>query len=160
MEQMPLTLMTSPSNEKVCPICKVSKPLRDFPIRSCVTPRPNAYCKPCQRLYSRDHYRRNAKAHNQRRMANQRRYLVRNSALMVDYLIGRSCVDCGEGDPTVLEFDHVRGRKSFDVSTMVRGGFSWQRILLEIAKCELRCANCHRRQTAARFWKHRRIDGR
>jgi len=51
----------------------------------------------------------------------------------------------------VLEFDHVRGTKSGNISEMMRGGFSWKRVLEEIEKCEIRCANCHRRKTAVQF---------
>jgi hypothetical protein len=51
----------------------------------------------------------------------------------------------------VLEFDHVRGVKVRNISEMVRGKFSWRRILEEIEKCEVRCANCHRRKTARDF---------
>jgi hypothetical protein len=56
-------------------------------------------------------------------------------------------VDCGETDPVVLEFDHVRDKLK-DIGYMVTVGFSWSAIQLEIEKCEVRCANCHRRKTA------------
>jgi hypothetical protein len=55
-------------------------------------------------------------------------------------------VDCGESDPIVLEFDHVRGVKRGEISrlkTMV----SLETLAEEIAKCDVRCANCHRRKT-------------
>ena len=64
------------------------------------------------------------------------------------YLLEHSCVDCGETDPVVLEFDHVRGTKIAHVSRMVKGAVSLARLQAEIAKCDVRCANCHRRRTA------------
>ena len=61
------------------------------------------------------------------------------------------CVDCGERDIRVLEFDHVRGKKVANISTLATTGSCWRRIAEEIAKCEIRCANCHRRKTFEQF---------
>ncbi len=55
-------------------------------------------------------------------------------------------------DPIVMEFDHVVPGKITDVSTMVRDGSPIVKIQREIAKCVVRCANCHRRKTAREFW--------
>jgi len=57
-------------------------------------------------------------------------------------------VDCGEGDQVVLDFDHVKAPKSANVSALVAGGYEWSVIAAEIAKCVVRCANCHRRHEA------------
>jgi hypothetical protein len=70
--------------------------------------------------------------------------VLQNQTLRRRYLLRHPCVDCGEVDTRVLEFDHVRGRKSAAISFLVRIGYPWQRIVKEIAKCEVRCANCHR----------------
>jgi len=59
-------------------------------------------------------------------------------------------VDCGEENIALLDFDHLRD-KAADVSSMVRDGSSWERISEEIAKCAVRCANCHARVTASRI---------
>jgi hypothetical protein len=80
----------------------------------------------------------------------QRRQEVteRNQRLVLEYLADHPCVDCGESDPIVLEFDHLRDKRA-NISALTRNGESW-RLLEEIAKCEVRCANCHRRITAIR----------
>jgi hypothetical protein len=65
---------------------------------------------------------------------------------ILQYLLSHPCVDCGENDPIVLEFDHI-GKKDFDIGSAGGLGFGVTRILAEIAKCEVRCANCHRRKT-------------
>ena len=64
------------------------------------------------------------------------------------YFRDHPCVDCGETDPIVLEFDHL-GDKSFCIGTGFRDR-NWQSVLDEIAKCDVVCANCHRRRTARR----------
>jgi len=67
------------------------------------------------------------------------------------YYKAHPCVDCGESRPEVLELDHVRGEKFNDISTMITRRYAWTTILSEIAKCEVRCANCHRLRTARTF---------
>jgi hypothetical protein len=82
------------------------------------------------------------------------RYAERNRAVVALYLSSRACVDCGEADPRVLEFDHVRGKKLGNVSSLRTGGYSLERLEAELAKCEVRCANCHRRKTVQQFgWR-------
>jgi hypothetical protein len=61
-----------------------------------------------------------------------------------------SCMDCGEDDPRVLEFDHVEGKLA-DVSYLVQAGASPEVLQAEIDRCEVVCANCHRRRTLARL---------
>ena len=149
------TNRASASFTKRCPRCGTTKTLSDFARRTLTNPRPGSYCRLCQREYSREHYLRNVRKHNLRRLANQRRYRLRNKELMERWLAKECCVDCGESDRVVLEFDHVRGKKIGDISTMVGRAFTWKKIEEEMAKCEVRCANCHRRRTADRYWRPR-----
>jgi hypothetical protein len=67
-----------------------------------------------------------------------------------EYFLDHPCVDCGDADPLVLEFDHVSDDKTKDVSKLVLEGYSWKTIEAEIAKCEVVCCNCHRRRTHLR----------
>ena len=56
------------------------------------------------------------------------------------------CIDCGyRKNPRALQFDHVRGVKQGNIGNMKF--WSWGRLLEELAKCELRCANCHAERT-------------
>lgn len=135
---------------KHCKMCARVLPLSEFSMKSNTTRTPCSYCKECQRQYSRQHYRANKALHNERRYANQKRYYQENRKRLVVFLSDKSCVDCGEDDVAVLDFDHVHGTKTFNISHMI-GRFGWARIEQEIQKCEIRCANCHRRKTAQDF---------
>lgn len=66
---------------------------------------------------------------------------------VTDYLQTHPCIDCGETDIIVLEFDHVRGVKRKNISNLIMQTYSLQTLMEEIQKCEVRCANCHRRVT-------------
>ena len=68
--------------------------------------------------------------------------------LLLEFLASHPCVDCGETDPIVLEFDHLAD-KAFAISKGLRDR-SWESVRREMAKCDVVCANCHRRRTARR----------
>lgn len=59
------------------------------------------------------------------------------------------CLDCHQTYPYyVMEFDHTRGVKQFKVSEMTSR--SIDAIILEMEKCDVVCANCHRVRTHER----------
>jgi hypothetical protein len=74
-----------------------------------------------------------------------RRY--RNRSHVLAYLREHPCTICREDDPVVLDFDHTRD-KVHHVSDLTSRG-RWSKLLAEIEKCRVLCANCHRRHTAA-----------
>jgi hypothetical protein len=72
-----------------------------------------------------------------------------NRARVRAHLSSHPCVDCGEADATVLEFDHRDPRtKRANVSSLLQSAHAWATVQREIDKCDVRCANCHRRRTA------------
>jgi hypothetical protein len=137
--------------EKRCGSCGLVKPIAMFPFKNKALAKRGSTCLSCMAAYGRGHYARNrekylAKAHRSRRRAS-----TRNDGRILSYLLTHPCVDCGETDPLVLDFDHREPwRKLNDVSRMVNGR-PWPVILEEIEKCDVRCANCHRRKTARQF---------
>ncbi len=88
---------------------------------------------------------------NARRVDGYGRKVRDKLAARIDsYLEEHPCVDCGESNLIVLDFDHLRD-KTDDVADMVALGRPWSEIESEIAKCQVRCANCHARRTARRI---------
>jgi len=70
------------------------------------------------------------------------------TAAMIDAAKSKPCADCGvQYPPYVMQFDHVRGVKEFGIARGRNGCWSSKRLLDEIAKCEVVCANCHAERT-------------
>ena len=134
---------------KTCSKCKEVKPLADFHRNRAKSDGRASYCKPCMKIRNYAYYR-NTPERNTQRQASRERSKAAARTLVWSYLTSHPCVDCGNPDPVVLEFDHVRGEKVRSISEMVCRGTSAAIIEEEIAKCEVRCANCHRRATALR----------
>jgi len=68
------------------------------------------------------------------------------------FLLEHPCVDCGEADLRVLDFDHREGtEKSAEVMKLAKAAYSWARVMDEIAKCDVRCRNCHAKVTYERM---------
>jgi aerobic-type carbon monoxide dehydrogenase small subunit (CoxS/CutS family) len=65
--------------------------------------------------------------------------------------LAHGCIDCGyAASAAALQFDHIGNDKKANVSDLIRSDYSWQTIKKEIAKCVVRCANCHAVITARR----------
>lgn len=65
----------------------------------------------------------------------------------LDRLKNRPCTDCsGWFHPCQMDWDHVRGKKLGSVSSF-RSSRARKKLVEEMAKCELVCANCHRLRT-------------
>lgn len=95
-------------------------------------------------------------AKHQSRLQRRAEIRDRNRQFIHTYLLAHPCVDCGNSNPVVLEFDHLDPTtKSRDVSEMVLKEYSVATIVEEINKCVVRCANCHRIKTAETYgwWK-------
>jgi hypothetical protein len=136
---------------KVCRVCGQELPLSEFAVKNRDRGIYQSKCRACQRAYAREHYQKNKKKYLDK--ASDRNVLMRDrfAAFLLAYFEAHGCVDCGTRDPAVLEFDHKeRPTKVAAVSTLVRTQ-SWSALFAEIDKCEVRCANCHRRRTAKQF---------
>jgi len=134
--------------ERRCARCGIEKPLDDFGGGTPQNPKRDCYCRPCRAEYGRAHYLENRQRYIQKAMERTNELCAQNYERLIPYLQARRCADCGERDVIVLEFDHV-GNKAFNIGNALRER-AWPQILAEIEKCEIVCANCHRRRTARR----------
>jgi hypothetical protein len=102
--------------------------------------------------YATDPYRKETVADR------RERHYVELQRRTLEILEGSCCQVCGESDPVVLEFDHRdRTTKHFAIANAPRRGVSIPVFLAEIEKCDILCANCHRRKTAKTLGWYRAI---
>lgn len=143
-----------PNKHKKCLICESIKHFDKFSKNSSRKDGCQSTCKICKNKIDKEYYDLNAV-----RMRNQ----IYNSKLkrqekvirfVYDYLKINPCIDCSESDPIVLEFDHRDGVDKVDNISNMINSCSLQKIQDEIKKCDVRCANCHRRRTAKQMnWR-------
>ena len=131
---------------KLCNKCSREKEDFEFSKRGKKGLQP--YCKECTKEYDREYWKKNKHIRRAKKRVNSKIICDRNRKFMYNYLLENPCVDCGENDPVVLDFDHLRDKKK-TISNMT--GYSLETLVEEIKKCEVRCSNCHRRKTAKEF---------
>ena len=140
---------------RVCARCHGEKPVEAFPIKDKARGTRRAYCLPCRREYGREHYQKNRPAYLGRTRKRHVRVRRDHRALVIEYLRSHPCVDCGISDPVVLEFDHRDpADKTTEVGHLIHSATKIQ-LRAEIAKCDVRCGNCHRRKTLLQFGSYR-----
>lgn len=136
---------------KVCTgPCEQPKSLDEFPNKKDGKDGFGSRCKECCRTLAKAHYHNNSVYRERTRKQATARQMEKRRDLtlyVLRTLHESGCIDCGETDPLVLEFDHLKD-KFLGISQMVRDYYSIDEIKTEIAKCVVRCANCHRRKTA------------
>ena len=104
-------------------------------------------CRACAHNFNKAYYEGDIKEHHLQDVR-ERKAVAREAAkdYVYQYLLTHPCESCGESDPRVLEFHHIGG-KDLAITTMTSAGYSIKRIQDEICKCQVLCANCHRRVT-------------
>lgn len=136
-------------DKKLCRKCNTEKMLTEFSKRSDRKSGYQSVCKQCHHAYYKARYQEKPELYKKHRKNGKYRRRTLAQLHLREYLKDKKCVDCGESDPIVLTFDHVKGEKKFDISSAVSSGaYVWGKILEEIEKCVIRCCNCHQRKTA------------
>lgn len=107
-----------------------------------------------ERAYQRLHYERNKELYKTRAVASRARQRREQRLIIRHYLESHPCVDCGNKDIRVLQFDHIeRGPANKRISRLMG---TRKQLLAEFEKCEVRCANCHMIRTGEQLgWKTR-----
>lgn len=120
------------------------------------TGRLHAQCKECYKVHRANyytmHYQKYHAEYLLRAKLRREKLRIEYRTNILAYLSDKSCIDCGESDIRVLEFDHIDpSKKLFSISQGVTLGFKWYEIKDELKKCQILCANCHKRRTAQQY---------
>jgi hypothetical protein len=130
---------------KQCRKCQEAKPLDEFRNKASSKDGKEPRCKACRREHDNNTYRDSPERRASiRKHVDARRLELKK--FVRQYLESNPCVDCGQSDADLLEFDHLRD-KSCGISSIIAGASSMQRLLDEIDKCVVRCLYCHRKKT-------------
>jgi hypothetical protein len=136
-------------------MCNEEKDIEEFPLRNQFTTRRQSYCKTCKSKMHGDWYERNKEYQKENACKHRVEYRENLREYVYQYLLTHPCEGylpdgskCTETDPAVLQFHHVRGTKTTDVSVLIGRGSSLEKLREEIDKCQVLCSNCHARLTA------------
>lgn len=100
------------------------------------------YLKGYQKSYQRNRYLSNKDAFHAK---NKKAELEKRKWFDEEIVAKSHCVKCGFSHPGALDFHHRDpSEKYMEVTKMVKAKCSKQKILKEIAKCDVLCSNCHR----------------
>lgn len=154
----------SETETKICTKCRTEKNVSKFSFRWRAKNKRHPWCRPCTRTHNMNRYYANHAHYTKHHTFLTKDKRQEKSLKVLHYLQAHPCIDCGETDPIVLEFDHRDGSEKISaVATMLGHNCGWEKIKTEIDKCDVRCANCHRRRTASkrnymRFFLSRKTD--
>jgi len=109
-------------------------------------------CKECTSTYNRERYASDPELRRKTRAAakiSNKKTRVITTTYVNEYKLSHNCEDCGEQNPIVLDFHHTGEQpKKGSISRLVQDFYNLKTIKIEIAKCVIVCANCHRKRHA------------
>jgi hypothetical protein len=140
---------------KKCFKCGLKKSLEGFYKRKSGNRAGEYYekCKDCYKSRGRDYYHKNRERQLSLSKQRKEKYIEERKGLLAK-IKNRPCADCGKiYPPWVMDFDHREADlKIGTVSYLTfRKLLKFDKILEEIEKCDLVCANCHRERTYQRL---------
>jgi hypothetical protein len=140
---------------KLCPKCQEQKPLDCF--------YEKGKCKDCYKLYYQENKERYAERFQKCKKSLRKRenkIRERNRTLVQNIKNKTPCADCGVSYPHyMMDFDHLPHVEKIANISWLAGHSSWKIVQQEIAKCEVVCANCHRKRTWNRLKSQRQKEG-
>lgn len=106
MDVVQVPLILDGPREKRCSMCGEVKPIEAFAYRSIAKGTRSGHCRTCHAKARRAQYVANREEYIARETERVRAKGQANRRRILEYLLDHPCVDCGETDPVVLDFDH------------------------------------------------------
>ena len=130
---------------KQCTKCKEVKDFTEFRKNKTKKDGHHHVCKQCMNAYWKKDYQENTEKYAGRNKARRDGWRT----FFVSIKEGKECGECGETHPATLDYHHIDPtEKEFRVSKMWTQALNEknkQKVLDEILKCVVLCANCHRK---------------
>jgi hypothetical protein len=153
---MPEEILEISGDSQQCGKCGMTLSVEQFNWKDKARERRHTRCRGCTSAFSRSHYEQNKAVYKRRAKEHNRKQADFLRQKVLEYVAAHPCVDCGETNPVLLDFDHrERAEKSFTIGKVLTDGYSWDTIRAEIEKCDVRCVRCHRLRTALQFGWYR-----
>lgn len=148
---------------KKCVICKHEKELSQFNLNRTKADGLQPHCRDCGKKRSKRYYKDNRDKHKTVIGARKSRVVSANVAKFRAIKDRCKCANCTESDSVCLDFHHI-GDKDMEITKAIHRGWSWTRVVKELEKCIVFCANCHRKFHAGKlanknFERFRYVDG-
>lgn len=135
---------------KTCSKCREIKSTTEFNRNAGRKDGLQTFCRDCSKSEYKKYYQGNPKEKDRLIKSNK----VSNAKKLewLRSLKDIPCKDCGQTfPPYVMDFDHL-GDKEFGIASYyIRYGR--EKLIKEMAKCEVVCANCHRIRTFERLYR-------
>jgi hypothetical protein len=134
-------------NTKTCYKCKQELPISQFRCNKSRKDGLQVYCKDCDKLKQSEWYQKNkVSCINKSKICRKRK-----RDWWHDFKSQLKCNRCDENHPACLHFHHINpSEKEADLSQVVLV-WSKKRIITEVNKCEVLCANCHAKEHYTRY---------
>lgn len=134
---------------KTCTKCEIEQDIEQFAYRNKIKEIRHCRCNTCQAEEKKKYYNENKEKEIAKAKISSKAARLRNAQYVYEFLLKRPCIKCTEKDPVVLEFDHREPHLKVDeISKLIYRAVSIEKLQIEIDKCDVLCANCHRRKTA------------
>lgn len=143
--------------EKICTKCGSLKSLIEFPAKKASKDGRSSWCRECYKISWKKRYYENHQHYRNSHNRSRKNIREQNARIVFEYLSENPCINCNESDPVVLEFDHREGTSKVENISNLVSNSSWEKVKIEIEKCDVLCANCHRRKSAKQFGYKRYI---
>jgi hypothetical protein len=132
---------------KICARCNERKPTDEFGADFKAKNGLKSYCRQCHRKVNYEWYHSNGGKLSQ---SARQTATYRERKQWIDRIkLARGCIDCGYNThPHALQFDHRDGETKLTpgFARVLKNNLEW--LKAEIAKCDVRCANCHAIRTS------------
>jgi len=126
----------------ICSVCKQEKDECNFNFKDKSKGKRRTTCKICSREQSRQHYENNKEYYSDR----NKKYREKIDNEWNEFKNGLKCCRCGESHIACIVFHHKDPcEKEYTIANKSKR-YRLEYIKKELEKCEILCANCHRKE--------------